>query len=133
MAELEGHIGSLSLLHMDPYKVVAGGSESSSISIWETDTGRQMKSFNCYHPLADVSSLGCSAMAVNGCRIVMGTWGRDSAHLQFRDFSKATCPVQEHEDANESKFWGVQSYSDDDEYYSEDEGLERFQLSSRNV
>ncbi|KAI9153178.1 hypothetical protein LWI28_007239 [Acer negundo] len=114
MAELDGHTGSVTLLQMDPYKIVTGGPEDSSVSIWETDTGRQTNSLICNSPEVENTSSGCSAMAVNGCRIVTGSY----SGLLFRDFTNATRPVLKYEDGNDSKFWGTQSYSDtDDEEY----------------
>ena len=113
MAELDGHVGSVTQLHMDPYKIVTGGRDDLRINIWETDTGMLANSLLCNYPEEADISTGCSAMAVSGCRIVTASYGEPGL-LQFRDFSNATCPVLKHEVQNDSKFWGPQCYSDTD-------------------
>ncbi|KAL5806610.1 hypothetical protein ACOSQ4_029343 [Xanthoceras sorbifolium] len=115
VAELDGHSGLVTLLHMDPYKIVSGGPEDSYVSIWETDTGTQTNSLICICPEEEMISSGCTAMAVNGCQIATGSYGEEHGLLLFRDFSNATCPVLKFEDENDSKFWGTQSYSDTDD------------------
>lgn len=113
MAELDGHVGSVTQLHMDPYKIVTGGRDDLRVNIWETDTGMLANSLLCDYPEEADISTGCSAMAVSGCRIVTASYGEPGL-LQFRDFSNATCPVLKHEVQNDSKFWGPQCYSDTD-------------------
>lgn len=118
VAELDGHTGPVTLLHMDPYKIVTGGPEDSYINVWETDTGVQTNSFICCPSDAASSSsgMGCSAMAVNGTRIVTASHGEDHGLVCFRDFFNATCAVSKREDVLISKFWDPQSYSDGDAY-----------------
>ncbi|ERN03246.1 hypothetical protein AMTR_s00003p00191660 [Amborella trichopoda] len=38
MAVLDGHLGPVTCVHIDSYKVVTGGSEDSFVKTWETDT-----------------------------------------------------------------------------------------------
>ncbi|CAA2959716.1 probable E3 ubiquitin ligase complex SCF subunit sconB [Olea europaea subsp. europaea] len=109
--ELDGHVGPIKLLHMDRYKVVAGGLDDSCINVWDVDTGEHTNSLIC----SEDESLGCSAMVVDGCRLVTASGDEEQCVLRFRDFDTATCPVSSN--ASEtgspvSKFWGPQSYSD---------------------
>jgi F-box/WD-40 domain protein 7 len=60
--------------------------------------------------------MGCSAMAVNGTRIVTASYGEEHGLVCFRDFFNATCAVSKREDVLASKFWDPQSYSDGDAY-----------------
>lgn len=113
VAALDGHTGPVTQLHMDPYKIVTRGPEDSHINIWETDTGMQTNSFLCCSTEEEDIQSGCSAMSVDGCRIVTACC-EEHGYLQFRDFSNAACPILKHEDENNSKFWGPQSYSDSD-------------------
>lgn len=112
IAELDGHTGSVAFVHMDPYKIVTGGPEDFFINVWETDTGTQINSLSCSSD--EEPSSGCTALAVNGCRIVTGSCGEGLSRLRFRDFNNATCPVVKSEDEHASKFWDPQSYSDSD-------------------
>lgn len=114
MAELDGHTGAVTLLHMDPYKIVTGCPEDSYINVWEADTGRQTNSFSCSLLEKPDSSFRCSAMAANGCRIVTTGCDEVMGLLRFRDFTNATNPVSSHGDEPTSKFWDAQSYSDTD-------------------
>ncbi|CAK7323050.1 unnamed protein product [Dovyalis caffra] len=116
VAELDGHTGPVTLLHMDPYKIVTGGPEDSYINVWEADTSTQTNSFICCpsEGASTSSGLGCSAMAVNGTRIVTASYGEEHGLLCFRDFFNATCPVSKSEDVHASKFWDSQSHSDGD-------------------
>lgn len=115
VTELDGHIGSVTLLHMDPYKIVTGGLRDRFVNVWETDTGTKTNSLFCSRPELRSTNIGCSAMAIYGCRIVTACYG-DRGLVRIRDFSNATSPILE--DAKESddvsKFWGTQSYSDSD-------------------
>ncbi|KAL8044016.1 hypothetical protein ABFX02_08G020200 [Erythranthe guttata] len=111
-AELEGHVGHVKLLHMDAHKVVTGGPDDLFVNVWESDSGAQTNSLICSAP--DMG--GCSAMAVDGCRIVTaGDDDRVNAVLRFRDFKTATCHVSSlvsEQSSAVSKFWGSASGSD---------------------
>ncbi|KAK9272757.1 hypothetical protein L1049_003134 [Liquidambar formosana] len=115
MAELEGHTGAVTLVHMDPYKIVTGGPEDIYLNVWEADTGAQTNSLTCCFPERSIFSSGCSAMAVNGCRIVTAGCGDEQGLVRFRDFTDATIPVSSYEeDEPTSKFWDPQTYCDSD-------------------
>ncbi|XP_059670284.1 uncharacterized protein LOC132315879 [Cornus florida] len=115
ITELDGHIGAVTFLHMDPYKVVTGGPEDPYINVWEVDTGTQTNSLSCCPPNGSSSRRGCSAMAVKGCRMVTASCGVSHGLLRFRDFTNATCQVSSNESEFASKFWGPQSCSDSEE------------------
>ncbi|KAL2532125.1 Uncharacterized protein Adt_05476 [Abeliophyllum distichum] len=109
--ELDRFVGPINLLHMDRYKVLAGGPDDSCINVWETDTGMHTNSLIC----SQDGFLGCSAMVVHGCRIVTASGDGDQSLVRFRDFNTATCHVSSNASATGSpvsKFWGPQSYSD---------------------
>ncbi|XP_039039497.1 uncharacterized WD repeat-containing protein alr2800-like isoform X2 [Hibiscus syriacus] len=117
VTELDGHMGSVTLLHMDPYKIVTGGLGDNSVHAWEIDTGKRTKSFLCNRPELGSAKIGCSVMAVNACRIVTTSYGDSQGLVSFRDFSGATRPaVSECDDevVDVSKFWGTQTFSDSD-------------------
>ncbi|XP_022750619.1 uncharacterized protein LOC111299605 [Durio zibethinus] len=116
VTELGGHMGSVTLLHMDPYKIVTGGLGDNFVYAWETDTGKQTNSLLCNRPELGNTNIGCSAMAVNACQIVTASYGENQGLVRFRDFSGANSPILEHNDEDEdvSKFWSTQSYSDSD-------------------
>ncbi|KHN45482.1 TAF5-like RNA polymerase II p300/CBP-associated factor-associated factor 65 kDa subunit 5L [Glycine soja] len=111
IAELDGHCGQVTLLHMDPYKIVTGGPDNAYVNVWEVDTGVQTNSLLC--SLTDGAGSGCDAMAVDGCRITTTSYSEDSGVLCFRDYNHdATNPVTKLENEPSSKFWI--SMSDDD-------------------
>lgn len=111
--ELDGHMGPVTLLHMDPYKIVTGGPEDDRVNVWEVDTGTQTNALVCSSDEEPNSNPGCSAMAVNGCRIVTASGGKEHGLVWFRDFTSAMFPVSSsHEDKPSSKFWDPQIYSD---------------------
>ncbi|KAH6774501.1 transmembrane protein [Perilla frutescens var. frutescens] len=90
-AELHGHIGPIKHIHMDSYKIVTGGPDDSSVNVWEVDTGRQTNSLLCSAPPDGEPVLGCSALAVDGCRIVTaGGISQESTAVFIRDFRNAT-------------------------------------------
>ncbi|KAL1151244.1 hypothetical protein V6Z11_A09G028800 [Gossypium hirsutum] len=98
VTELDGHIGSVTLLHMDPYKIVTGGLGDN---------------------LLGNTNIGCSAMAVNACRIATTSYGESQGLVSFRDFSGAVRPTSskcndDEQEADVWKFWGTQTYSDSD-------------------
>ena len=109
-----GHTGSVSFLHMDPYKIVTGCRKDFNINVWETDTGTQTNSLSCRSDDLPTTVSGCTALAVNGCRIVTACGGRGIGAVLFRDFKNATCPVVKFENEHASRFWDPQSYSDTD-------------------
>ena len=112
--ELDGHIGPVTLVYVDPYKIVIGGPEDDHVSVWEVETGTQTNTWVCSSDEEPNSNAGCSAMAVDGCRFVTASCGKEDGLVWFREFTDATCPVSSssHEDKPSSKFWDPQSYSD---------------------
>ncbi|KAH1192608.1 hypothetical protein GmHk_19G053800 [Glycine max] len=111
IAELDGHCGQATLLHMDPYKIVTGGPDNAYVNVWEVDTGVLTNSLLC--SLTDGAGSGCDAMVVDGCRITTTSYSEDSGVLCFRDYNHdATNPVTKLENEPSSKFWI--SMSDDD-------------------
>ncbi|XP_050271491.1 uncharacterized protein LOC126715098 isoform X1 [Quercus robur] len=114
IVELGAHTGSVSFLHMDPYKIVTGGRKDFNINVWETDTGTQTNSLSCRSDDLPTTGSGCTALAVNGCRIVTACGGEGIGVVRFRDFKNATCPVVKFENEHASRFWDPQSYSDTD-------------------
>lgn len=126
MAELDGHTGPVTHLHMDPYKIVTGGPKDPHVNIWETDTGNQTNSLPC-------SSDGsvCLAMASDGFRIVTSAYNQEFSVINFRDFNNAVCSVPLNkevtgsEEVIGSKFWGPAGDDDDndDEFDGEIFGL----------
>lgn len=111
MAELDGHIGPVTHLHMDPYKIVTGGPEDPHVSIWAADTGTQTNFLSC----SPLDSSGCSAMAADGFRIVTTGYNQELGFLRFRDFSNAVSSGSLNEHATGSKFWCPSTFSDGDE------------------
>lgn len=113
MVELEGHNGPVTQVHMDPYKIVTGGSDDFFTNIWEVETGVLINSLICCSSELSNSRMGCNAMAVDKCRIVTACSGENGL-LRFRDFSNASCSVSSYMDAVSSKFWNSNAYSDSD-------------------
>lgn len=108
LAELDGHIGPVKFLHMDRYKVVSGSPEDQYVNVWESDTGRQTNILDCNPTDGLHSSPGCSAMAVNGCQIVTGSFTEEQGVIRYRDFNNATSHVLSEGNEGGSKFWGSQ-------------------------
>ncbi|XP_059294009.1 uncharacterized protein LOC132047119 isoform X2 [Lycium ferocissimum] len=115
VAELDGHIGNVNLLHMDPYKIVSGGQEDFQVHVWETGNGRRASSLIFCRQCDSHRGFGCSAMAVNGCRIVTACNYGDHSALGFQDFNNAMVPISSNSTVLQSKFWGPQSQSDTEE------------------
>ncbi|KAG0500505.1 hypothetical protein HPP92_000577 [Vanilla planifolia] len=115
VAELQGHSGPVKLLHMDSYKVVTGGPNDNQINVWETDSGHLANVLQAYDPPATFSSseksLGVSALAVDGCRLVISD--ADQGFIAIRDFSQCSIPILASPSFVGSKFWQPQNYSDD--------------------
>ena len=99
---------------MDPYKIVTGCRKDFNINVWETDTGTLTNSLSCRSDDLPTTVSGCTALAVNGCRIVTACGGQGIGAVLFRDFKNATCPVVKFENEHASRFWDPQSYSDTD-------------------
>ncbi|XP_061360831.1 uncharacterized protein LOC133304785 [Gastrolobium bilobum] len=100
IAELDGHCGPVTLLHMDPYKIVTGGPDDECVNVWEVDTGVQTNSLPCFNGLS-----GCNAMAVDGSRVTTATYSQDLTVLRFRDYHNAKNPLTKLESEPSSKFW----------------------------
>lgn len=115
VAELDGHIGNVNLLHMDPYKIVSCGAEDFRVHVWETGNGRQGSSLICCPQYNSRPGFGCSAMAVNGCRIVTACNDVDHGGLCFQDFNNAMVPSSSDSSILQSKFWYLYSQSDGEE------------------
>lgn len=112
-------MGSVTLLHIDPYKIVTGGLGDNFVNTWEIDTGKQTNSLLCNRPELGNTNIGCSAMALNACRIATASYGESQGLVSFRDFSGAARPTfselnDDEEEADVWKFWGTQTYSDSD-------------------
>lgn len=107
IAELDGHTGPVTFLHMDPYKIVTAGTEDYLVNVWEANTGTHANSLTCDSPEEQSGYSGCSAMAVDGYRIVTASYGGEEGVIRFRDFSDASCPIVKNEDDNASKFWSL--------------------------
>lgn len=89
-AELQGHTGHITHIHMDSYKIVTGGPDDDCVNVWDVETGRNTNSFQCSAPDREPVD-GCSALAVDGCRIVTaGSTGPETTAVLFRDFRNAT-------------------------------------------
>ncbi|XP_030469866.2 mitochondrial division protein 1-like isoform X1 [Syzygium oleosum] len=114
IAELDGHSGPVAHLHMDSYKIVTGSPGDDHVNVWEAETGNLVNSLICCSPEAVGSTFGCSAIAVDGCRIVTAACGLEHGLVRLRDFTSADHPVSQYEDERTFKFWQPNSYSDDD-------------------
>lgn len=101
MAELDGHVGPVTHLHMDPYKIVTGGPEDPCVNIWDTETGNLTNCLSC----SNLDGAGCCGMAADGFRIVTAGCSQDECVLTFRDFNNAVCSGSFSENVNGSKFW----------------------------
>ncbi|GAB4831632.1 hypothetical protein Ancab_005643 [Ancistrocladus abbreviatus] len=111
IAELDGHNGPVTHVHMDPYKIVTGGPHDFCTNVWDLETGLQSNSLICCDPERNAN--GCAAMAVDGCRIATASSGEEGL-VRFRDFMQASHSVSSYEDELGSKFWNKNSYSDTD-------------------
>ncbi|MED6205595.1 hypothetical protein PIB30_019156 [Stylosanthes scabra] len=117
VAELDRHLGRVTLLHMDPYKVVTGGPDDDYVNVWDSDTGMQANSLLCCSDKEVVNKFGCDAMAVDGFRIATATGCDGASILHYRDFKDAVDPVAKPENDPPSKFWSslLSDYSDGDD------------------
>lgn len=110
---MEGHNGPVTQVHMDGYKIVTGGPDDFFTNIWEVETGALINSLSCCPSDLSNTTIGCNAMAIDGCRIVTACSGENGL-IRFRDFNSASCSVALYEDAVSSKFWNSNSYIDSD-------------------
>ncbi|XP_038985544.1 LOW QUALITY PROTEIN: uncharacterized WD repeat-containing protein alr2800-like [Phoenix dactylifera] len=105
MADLDSNSSRVTLLHMDPYKVVSGGPFDYRVNVWETNTGFLANSLDCRVPDETENVVGPTAMAVDGCRIVTGGCADEPGAMYYRDFSKCSIPVSLGGCSSASKFW----------------------------
>ncbi|KAE9590377.1 hypothetical protein Lal_00028131 [Lupinus albus] len=105
VAELDGHCGPVTLLHMDAYKIVSGGCKDEYINVWEAETGKQTNSILACDTVEFGTKIGCNAMAVKGSRIVTAVQKETNSILSFRDFKTATNLISNLGKQPQSKFW----------------------------
>lgn len=113
IAELDGHSGPVSFLHMDPYKVVTGCPNDVYVHVWEVDSGTPANSLSCWFDEYTEGSTTLSSMAVDGCRIATASYAGDIGLLRYIDYTNALRPIVRHDEVV-SKFWVPQCYNDDD-------------------
>ncbi|KAJ4752186.1 F-box/WD repeat-containing protein sel-10 [Rhynchospora pubera] len=104
VAELDSN-GSVTLLHMDPYKVVTAGPFDHSVNIWDAGSCKLFNSLDCRIPGEDILADGVYAMSVDGCRIVTTACCSEFGILYYRDFSDCRKPVSLVDSETGSKFW----------------------------
>lgn len=92
VAELHSD-GPVTLLHLDPYKVVTGVASDGQVHVWETRTGNLLNTLSCGWPAKSAGRGTVSAMAVDGCKISMAGSSAESSFLHYRDFLKSSVPV----------------------------------------
>lgn len=109
------HLGPVSSLHIDPYKVVTGSSSSSDVNVWDPNTGILFNSFKCYEPEDPQFIGGCSSLAVNGSRIVIASTDVDKGYVFYKDYKHATSLVSSSVTDSQSKFWESDIHYDSDE------------------
>ncbi|XP_024314329.1 guanine nucleotide-binding protein subunit beta-like protein isoform X2 [Brachypodium distachyon] len=110
VAELHSD-GPVTLLHLDPYKVVTGAPLDGQVHVWETQTGRLVNTLSCGEPGKSPGGTTVSAMAVDGCRIATTESSAEGILLHYRDFMSSSVPVAL-PGKEVSKFWGPQEYAD---------------------
>lgn len=115
--ELDGHVGPIKHVLMDSFKIVTGGPDDPYVNVWEADTGKQTNSLVACASDRPQTESGCSAIAVDGYRIVTaGGVDQETATLCIRDFRTATCyvsPDASQESPSFSKFWDSGSDSEE--------------------
>ncbi|KAL5219719.1 hypothetical protein ABZP36_024432 [Zizania latifolia] len=110
----------VTLLHLDPYKVVTGAPSDGQAHVWETRTGHLVNTLICGR-----STL--SAMAVDGSRVAMVGSSALGNMVRYLDFLMSSVPVSL--PAKEvSRFWGPQNHSDDEDDDEEDTGVRLFAI-----
>ncbi|KAL6838749.1 hypothetical protein ACP4OV_031463 [Aristida adscensionis] len=121
VAELHSD-GAVTLLHMDPYKVVTGVPSDGGVHVWETRTGDLLNTLRCGQPANSIGRSTVSAMAVDGCRIAMAGSSAEGSFLHHRDFLQSSVPVSlPGGDEEVSRFWRPQQFDSGDDDDSEDE------------
>lgn len=117
IAELDGHSGPVTQLHMDSYKIVTGGPNDAYVNVWEVGTAEQTNSLLCCldEEEEDIGSSGCDGIAVDGLRIITASYYNDTGVLRYRDFNNAKSAVTKLENEPPSKFWGSMSDGNSDE------------------
>ncbi|KAK6913216.1 WD40 repeat [Dillenia turbinata] len=109
ISDLVGNVGPVTLLHMDPYKIVTGGPEDPFVHVWEAETGKKTNMLMCCLPEGSSSIAGCSALAINGCQIVVASCTNSQGNLHYRDFTNAADPALPLDDEDDFKFWNLPS------------------------
>jgi WD40 repeat protein len=112
VAELHSD-GPVTLLHLDPYKVVTGAPWDGQVHVWETRTGHLVNTLSCNNPVKSAGRSTLSAMAVDGCRIITTGSSTEGSLLHYQDFLRSSVPVASSGE-EVSKFWGPQEYEDED-------------------
>ena len=112
VAELHSD-GPVTLLHLDPYKVVTGAPWDGEVHVLETRTGHSVNTLSCNNPIKSARRRTLSAMAVDGCRIVTTGSSTEGSLLHYQDFLGSSVPVALPGEGI-SKFWGPQEYDDED-------------------
>ncbi|RLM91880.1 pleiotropic regulator 1-like [Panicum miliaceum] len=112
--------GPVTLLHLDRYKVVTGVPSDGQVHVWETRTGELLNTLSCGEPARSGGRITVSAMALDGCRMVMAGSSPEGSVLHYRDFLRSSTPVPL---AGEvvSRFWRPHQFGEnDDENEDED-------------
>lgn len=117
VAEMQSD-GPVTMLHLDPYKVVTGVASLGQVHVWETRTGSLLNALSCGEPSRSGGRGRVSAMAVDGCRIAMAGSSSEGSVVHYRDFMKSSAPVSL-PNKQISGFWRSQQFDDSDD--SEDE------------
>jgi len=111
--------GPVTLLHLDPYKVVTGVASHGQVHVWETQTGELLNTLSCGEPARSGGRITVSSMAVDGCRMVMAGSSPEGSVLHHRDFLRSSAPLPSVvEEA--SRFWRPRQFGENDDN-SEDE------------
>ncbi|PAN32648.1 hypothetical protein PAHAL_5G502500 [Panicum hallii] len=112
--------GPVTLLHLDRYKVVTGVPSDGQVHVWETRTGELLNTLSCGEPARSGGRITVSAMALDGCRMVMAGSSPEGSVLHYRDFLRSSTPIPL---AGEevSRFWRPRQFGEnDDENEDED-------------
>jgi len=104
VAELE-HGGRVTMVHMDPYKVVTGGPFDYHVNVWETGTGALTNQLDCRLPGETEDIVSLSAMGIDGSRIITSGCTEEPGLLYFRDFSNSSKSISCPSNGSSSKFW----------------------------
>ncbi|CAO2181185.1 unnamed protein product [Urochloa humidicola] len=118
VAELQSD-GPVTLLHLDPYKVVTGVPSDGQVHVWETRTGELLNTLSCGEPAWMGGRSTVSAMAMDGCRIAMASSSPEGSVLHYRDFVESSAPVSL-PGKEASRFWRPRPFGDNDDSEGED-------------